>query len=594
MGHCQSLVDRLCLNRLAGQLVLGFALLGSACADDTTSLDGGSSSSGNAAGSDDETADGAADTQGTAPSDDEGQPDDGDDALIDAVCGDGLVSVGEQCDGDNLGGKTCASFGWEGTEGGMRCGSDCTLDLTSCLFCGNGAIDEGEECDGQQTDGALCSAVPGFEEQPVGCTDDCRLDFSGCNALCGNGQVDAGEDCEFFGFNFCDDVFGPGWSGELTCANCQFDLFNCSECGDGVAGGWEDCDGSPISPDGFEWTCQALEGPTSVGEIACTNACNIDGSQCTVCGDGIINGTELCDPFDVGDATCESQGFAGGSLSCAGNCQEFNTSACNSCGNDVLDFGEVCDTDQLDSMTCELLGFADGELGCDVDCELDLSGCGSCGDGIVVPGEACDGEDIGEATCAGVFVGAQGGTLSCDGGCNFDPSGCLFFEPGAVVVSEVLYTAAATPETPDGQWIELYNPNLVDPWQLQGCEIQSNLPFEAFVIDEPLEIPPGGFVVLGTGDATALFFDADAQLGPTYSLSNDGDVIRVVCGGVVLDEVNFDDVAPWPEVDDGQAIALSSAQLDATANDDASNWCGATTMLGAQTFGTPALANDCP
>jgi hypothetical protein len=46
-----------------------------------------------------------------------------------------------------------------------------------------------------------------------------------------------------------------------------------------------------------------------------------------VCGNGIAEGTEECDGADLRSQTCESVGFAGGTLSCAQNCT-FETSNC--------------------------------------------------------------------------------------------------------------------------------------------------------------------------------------------------------------------------------------------------------------------------
>jgi hypothetical protein len=49
----------------------------------------------------------------------------------------------------------------------------------------------------------------------------------------------------------------------------------------------------------------------------------------SVCGNGIKEGGEQCDGSDLGGASCISQGYTGGSLSCDPSCT-FNTSACTS------------------------------------------------------------------------------------------------------------------------------------------------------------------------------------------------------------------------------------------------------------------------
>ena len=45
------------------------------------------------------------------------------------------------------------------------------------------------------------------------------------------------------------------------------------------------------------------------------------------CGDGTVNGSEQCDGGDFGGATCQSKGFASGTLTCGNGCQ-LDTSGC--------------------------------------------------------------------------------------------------------------------------------------------------------------------------------------------------------------------------------------------------------------------------
>ena len=49
----------------------------------------------------------------------------------------------------------------------------------------------------------------------------------------------------------------------------------------------------------------------------------------TVCGDSIVESPEQCDGSSLNGASCTTQGFSGGSLSCSSAC-EFNTSQCTS------------------------------------------------------------------------------------------------------------------------------------------------------------------------------------------------------------------------------------------------------------------------
>jgi cysteine-rich repeat protein len=111
--------------------------------------------------------------------------------------------------------------------------------------------------------------------------------------------------------------------------------------------------------------------------------------EVAVCGDGVVQAGEWCDASDLADNDCESLGFGGGEVTCAGDCS-FNTTGCTECGDGVLDPAEACDGSDLAGDTCTSLGFDSGDLLCDADCALDLSGCVGCGNGVVEGGEACD------------------------------------------------------------------------------------------------------------------------------------------------------------------------------------------------------------
>ena len=149
-----------------------------------------------------------------------------------------------------------------------------------------------------------------------------------------------------------------------------------------------------------------------------------DGGGGEVCGNGILEGEEVCDGNNLNETTCEDLGYTGGTLACTDSC-EFDESGCENdlCGNGQLDAGEECDGTELDGQTCADHGFDGGDLSCNTDCTFNTEECtGGCGNGVVEGDEECDGTDLDEQTCQD--LGYASGNLSCNEDCTLDESSC--------------------------------------------------------------------------------------------------------------------------------------------------------------------------
>jgi hypothetical protein len=188
-------------------------------------------------------------------------------------------------------------------------------------------------------------------------------------------------------------------------------------CGSGVIDPGERCDGDDLG----EQTCasRGFAGGTLACKADCT-AFDTRGCQ-TTCGDGLLGGLEVCDGADFGGAACATFGYYAGSLRCAADCATVDVSGCaHRCGDFEVDvdYGEQCDRTSLGSETCESLGYYRGEVSCQDDCQYDVSGChGYCGDGFLDAGhEVCDGTEFGGKTC--VDYGFATGWLTCNYSCD--------------------------------------------------------------------------------------------------------------------------------------------------------------------------------
>lgn len=338
----------------------------------------------------------------------------------------------------------------------------------------------------------------------------------------------------------CDPAVTVGAASDTEPADGRIDTSQWVQtCGDGVVDRFdEECD--PASDEVI--ACADWLGPTWVGEVACTSDCWIDSSVCEqTCGNGVIDEGEACDGGELGAATCEGEGFVGGQLHCTASCQ------------------------------------------------LSTIDCDTCGDGSKDADEACDGDDFGAATCASLLPGSSG-QLQCDAACELSVTAC---EPGpAVVISELMPVAMANPATSPGEWIELHNPSAAEGFDLDGCELKGQLLFETFEINDSVLVPPGGYVTLGKGTPDELGFVPDIELPAQVSLLNEGDHVRVECGDVVFDEVDYGGAA-WPALEPGVSIAVDPTSLTPVDNDQGLSWCTSADAYAPSLFGTPGAANVC-
>ncbi len=248
-----------------------------------------------------------------------------------SLCGDGIIetSAGEQCDdgnskpGDGCSGACQLEPGWS-----------CPTAAQACVYqwiCGNGVIDPGEQCDTGPSNGtggcsALCRIVPGFTCGDAGGAGSCAP-----SQTCGNGVVESGEQCDTGPNNgtggcsvTCTVV--PGWRCTPESGKCL------TICGDGIVAGNEQCDfGASNGAGGCSTSCTVQPGFVCAAAATTVAACIP-----TVCGDGKVQGAEECDdgnrkPYDGCSPTCTIEPKCS-----AGTCTSI-------CGDGLVQAGEACD-----------------------------------------------------------------------------------------------------------------------------------------------------------------------------------------------------------------------------------------------------------
>ena len=214
-------------------------------------------------------------------------------------------------------------------------------------------------------------------------------------------------------------------------------------CGDGVVSGNEACDGSV----GVPATCEAFDAGKTWAESgfpACVPDCSaITAGTCVekaekqpVCGDGVIEGDEVCDRTSGVPTSCSGLDSSkvweiGGKPECSSDCKSVLQGTCVSvaCGDGAVTGEEWCDGDLELAESCREYDPSrkwepGGQPGCSEDCMNWTAGtCVEivCGDGHRSEGETCDGNDGVPETCEAYrpkFVWAEGGKPGCSDDCS--------------------------------------------------------------------------------------------------------------------------------------------------------------------------------
>lgn len=196
-----------------------------------------------------------------------------------ASCGDLSILEGvEICDGSNTGTASCIGEGFD--SGTLSCSPDCSeLETDGCFICGNGVREpaNGEECDGIDLGGYTCADfVPKGASVWVGalsCTAGCQFNPGDCH-FCGDGVQQGDEQCDGPDLALHDCLSQGFDGGQLECdTSCTFIVSQCTTCGDDEIEGDEQCEGADLNGA----TCADVGLP--LGDPTCAADCllNYDG-----------------------------------------------------------------------------------------------------------------------------------------------------------------------------------------------------------------------------------------------------------------------------------------------------------------------------
>ncbi len=160
------------------------------------------------------------------------------------VCGNEIVEGGEECEGTDFNGKSCANFNF--TSGNLLCRSDCTINSSGCFnICQDECSPEEAQCDGN-------SRLNCGDFNADGCLEFGNLTMCGDGFQCVEGACEQSRTCtdsdgdDYYAAGTCSDANGNQTDScisgtslrEWTCnlGNCFSNNVKVSMCQNGVGG----------------------------------------------------------------------------------------------------------------------------------------------------------------------------------------------------------------------------------------------------------------------------------------------------------------------------------------------------------------------
>ncbi len=293
--------------------------------------------------------------------------------------------------------------------------------VTSCTLeevvnrCGNGVLDLGEQCDGRLIDGDVWKASGyTFDYDSTYCSQFCQI-LKKTEKKCGNGVLDEGEQCDGDVMDekaWNESGYSMNYDASFCSQMCTFVQMNINECGNGILDDGEQCDGDVMDEKAWNESGYSI----NYDATYCSQKCTFVQINVKECGNGILDEGEQCD----GDVVIENICGEGNkqieykSEMCSQSCQVSNVeNLCSElnavpCGNGVLDEGEQCDGKAFDETFCgsgKLLAYEPAM--CSEDCQITQGEdkCyepekePGCGNEIIEPDEECDGASYDENVC---------------------------------------------------------------------------------------------------------------------------------------------------------------------------------------------------
>ena len=162
-------------------------------------------------------------------------------------------------------------------------------------------------------------------------------------------------------------------------------------------------------------------------------------------------------------------------------------------------------------------------------------------------------------------------------------------DAGDLIFSEIMYNPIGLGDS-DAEWFELYNVSGRPLW-LGGCQVSDGSGVTAI---QAIYAEPDAYILFARNLDSEVNGGLLANHLFEFSLNNNGDLLELRCGDLVIDNVTYN--TDFPNAD-GASLNLSPSAYDAAENDAGAVWCLSSEAYIADpvNLGTPGLANtECP
>ena len=160
---------------------------------------------------------------------------------------------------------------------------------------------------------------------------------------------------------------------------------------------------------------------------------------------------------------------------------------------------------------------------------------------------------------------------------------------GDVIITEIMQNPSAVTD-PNGEYFEVHN-TTTSPIDMMGWVITDNGD-DSFTVASSVIVAADGYAIFARNEdpMTNGGVTVDYEFSGMFLVNTDDEII-LSCGGIEIDRVEYDGGPNFPNPT-GASMELSITALNATDNNNGSNWGEASIVFGDGDFGSPGAPND--